>query len=700
MSFLAPLFLLGSLAVALPVIFHLMRRHVRERVVFSSHLFLKPSPPRISKRSRFEHLWLLLLRALVISLVALAFARPYWERNVPAPVTPPPDQWTVLLLDTSASMRRDGLWAGAVEQAGQWFARMAPRDQMSVLAFDQQVHAVVSFQAWTEWAPESRAALAQQRLAALSPSWRSTDLGAALIDAAGRLTDADPAGDTVKTINVISDFQEGTSLTALGGFNWPADVRVNFLPIRARPGANAALHWAGTQEDLSPASRGPKPRIAVANASDSTRDQFQVHRHDPAGGSTNLTVYAPAGQRRVVELSWPATPTGSSQLQLRGDDAAFDNTLHVAWTVPPRAVIGFVGEDRAEDPAGLLFFLQRAFPADGHQPALVQLYRPSEAPPVLTPAPGRLWIVSDALPVSWSEAVESLLRQGCTVLQVLRTPNAGATLTRLGGGQIPAVTEASVTNFALLGQVDFQHPWLAPFREARYADFTPIHFWRHRALDLSTLPSARVLARFDNAWPAWIEFPRPDGRFLVMTSGWNREDSQLALSSKFVPMLYSLLDLAGSLPPAARHFYVGNAVDLAALISGSARRPARVKAPDGDITTLPSDSTVYNGAETPGVYAVVSEDPPVLFAVNLDPAESRTAPLSLDLLEKAGVPRPIGAAALAQRPASVQMGSVELEGQQRLWRGLVLAALLLLLTETWLAGWLSRRSLPLTTSPP
>ena len=36
MSFLAPLFLLGALAVALPIVFHLIRRTSREKMPFSS----------------------------------------------------------------------------------------------------------------------------------------------------------------------------------------------------------------------------------------------------------------------------------------------------------------------------------------------------------------------------------------------------------------------------------------------------------------------------------------------------------------------------------------------------------------------------------------------------------------------------------------------------------------------------------------
>ena len=62
MTFLAPLFLLGALAIIGPVLFHLIRRTTREVTPFSTLMFLTPSPPRITKRSRLENLWLLLLR--------------------------------------------------------------------------------------------------------------------------------------------------------------------------------------------------------------------------------------------------------------------------------------------------------------------------------------------------------------------------------------------------------------------------------------------------------------------------------------------------------------------------------------------------------------------------------------------------------------------------------------------------------------
>ena len=46
MSLLYPLFLVGIAAVVLPILLHMIRRHTRDRVTFSSLMFLRPSLPR------------------------------------------------------------------------------------------------------------------------------------------------------------------------------------------------------------------------------------------------------------------------------------------------------------------------------------------------------------------------------------------------------------------------------------------------------------------------------------------------------------------------------------------------------------------------------------------------------------------------------------------------------------------------------
>src|SRR5690242_13263401 len=143
MSFLTPLFLLGGLAIALPVIFHLIRRATRERTPFSSLMFLFQTPPRLTRRSRLEHLLLLVLRCLVLCLLAVGFARPFIKKAVSAPAASEARR-LLLLVDSSASMRRSDLWADARDKALSYIRAAAPMDQVALFSFDGQVRPLLT----------------------------------------------------------------------------------------------------------------------------------------------------------------------------------------------------------------------------------------------------------------------------------------------------------------------------------------------------------------------------------------------------------------------------------------------------------------------------------------------------------------------------------------------------------------------------
>src|SRR5688500_5578180 len=113
MDFLTPLFLAGAAAVALPIVFHLIRKTTNEKTIFSSLRFLFPTPPEVTRRSRLDNILLLLLRCGVLCLLALGFARPYLLQPGVAATPLGPGKKVVILVDTSASMRRDNLWPQA-----------------------------------------------------------------------------------------------------------------------------------------------------------------------------------------------------------------------------------------------------------------------------------------------------------------------------------------------------------------------------------------------------------------------------------------------------------------------------------------------------------------------------------------------------------------------------------------------------------
>ncbi|HKQ40330.1 MAG TPA: hypothetical protein VJ063_19810, partial [Verrucomicrobiae bacterium] len=76
------------------------------------------------------------------------------------------------------------------------------------------------------------------------------------------------------------------------------------------------------------------------------------------------------------------------------------------------------------------------------------------------------------------------------------------------------------------------------------------------------------------------------------------------------------------------------------------------------------------------------------FAVNLSPAESKTAPMTIDELEQLGVPVTVApqARADARPPSARKFQAAEAENQQKIWRWLIVGALGFVLMETVLAA--------------
>ena len=694
MSFLAPLFLLGGLALALPIVFHLIRRTSKEKMTFSSLMFLQPTPPRVTRRNRLENIFLLCLRCLVLCLLALGFARPFLQK----PMVPDPagaGRKIIVLVDRSASMRREGLWSAAVAKLEEVLGKTSSADQVAVFTFDTQARSLISFETWSAMNAGERAALTAKRLAELKPGWTGTHLGNALIAAAEAFADADKPGQNIgpRQIVLITDLQEGSRLDGLQGYEWPRGIQASVERVQARRPTNAGLQWVVDADDSAKPDADAAPRVRVSNSSDAKREQFQL-RWEGVTGATPLDVYIPPGQSRIVAA--PKLPEGTTgeRLVLSGDDEDFDNTIYFVQPKPEQVNVLFLGDDSEKDQTQLLYYLKLAFQQTRRQtvqvnarPAGVALAQPDVAG-------ARLLIADDVLNQNQFNVTRQFLTNGGTVLFVLKSTAAAPTLGRLAGVDSLAAAEAPTNNYAMFGQIDFEHPLFAPFADPRFSDFTKIHFWKHRKLETDRLSGARVLARFDSGNAALLEIPQGAGHLLVLASGWHPADSQLALSSKFIPLLYSILAQAGGIKSQLAQFHVGDEINLA---SFPAATSLLIRKPDGSQIQPGAGETRFVQTDQPGIYTVSALQPPVRFAVNLDAAESRTAPMSAEELMRLGVPLKAPEIPLdRQHQQKRRLHNAELENQQKLWRWLIVAALGILLVETWLAGWLTRRPAPQT----
>ncbi|HEX5446442.1 MAG TPA: hypothetical protein VFW87_21670, partial [Pirellulales bacterium] len=237
--------------------------------------------------------------------------------------------------------------------------------------------------------------------------------------------------------------------------------------------------------------------------------------------------------------------------------------------------------------------------------------------------------------------------------------------------------------YQLLGEIDFTHPLFSLFADPRYGDFTKIHFWRWQAVTLREPATTRAVARFDNGRPAMMERAIGNGHAFIFASGWRPDDSQLALSSKFVPLMQAIIDRACGPPPANTGVIVHQPL---ALPSSRAAQPAVVETPSGSQIELDSSAESFDATDLPGIYRVHDGSDGFLLAVNIAAAESMTEPMDIEQLEQLGV---LFGDRLtrSQRAERVrQQRDVELESRQKVWRWLIAAALAILIAETWLAG--------------
>ncbi len=712
MSFLMPFYIAGLAALSLPILFHLIRRRPKGQLAFSSLMFLRPSPPRLTRRSRLDHLLLLFLRALALCLLALAFARPFLREAAELDVATGRGRRVAVVVDTSASMRRGDLWTQTIRRVDETLDELGPIDQVALFAFDTRVRSLVDFDEGIGSAPERRAAIVRSRLGEVAPTWAATDLGNSLVTVADALEGFNDtrALDAALEIVLVSDLQEGSRLDELQAYEWPADVRltVKTVALPGRTNAGVALR-AGTEEPFA----GERHRARVINDAESSREHFQLRWAAPDGTPVGkaISVYVPPGQSRVIPVPRPEQDSKADRLVLSGDDHDFDNTFYFVPRRLEKVAVTYVGRDAADDPQAMRYYLSRALDASHRYEVSITQSSPEDALQAGVDQDARLIVVTEAANEDLQRRLRRYVSTGGTVLYVLKDAMSARALDGImSAEEVPPgdrldAREANTVDYAMLSEIDFAHPLFASFADPRFNDFTKIRFWKHRQVDVPERSTRKVLARFDNGDPALFEHRHGQGRLLVLTSGWHPSDSQLALSTKFVPLLGGMLEewggdqaldrpsyevLAEVVLPGSRAKTAERSLNPGGAAGGSSRddRPARtILRPDGSEVKLAADARAFTETSEPGIYRLVAGERGRRFAVNVAADESKTAPLEVAQLEQFGVRL---RTQTEEGERSQQLRDLELEGRQKLWRWLIAGALGVLILETWLAGLLSR----------
>ena len=228
LGLLVPAFLVGLSALIVPIVLHLRHRDKDRPLKFPSLMFLEQLPIRTAERRRITDWPLLLLRALALALLVLAFARPVFSRQAVAERANR-SRAVVVMLDRSMSMGHRDVWQTAVDSARHVIMSLGASDKVALVLFDDEADIVQPFTI------EKSAALAA--LAKAKPSSRGTRYAAAL-RAARQLVVR--AGNAKSEVVIVTDLQR-SGVSGVAGLDLPEGLSVRTIPVGAKSAANTSV---------------------------------------------------------------------------------------------------------------------------------------------------------------------------------------------------------------------------------------------------------------------------------------------------------------------------------------------------------------------------------------------------------------------------------------------------------------------------
>ena len=311
-------FLAAGLAVAVPIVIHLLFRQKTRTVAIGSVRFLHQVVREHRRRRRVRQWILLALRMLAVLLLALLFARPYWDASQRRGF----DQEVVLLVDRSASMQaRNGRGESSFDRA---LAKL--REELSLLDTNAALHVGLSDLSGVE-------EISIEKLGEAATNATASDFGLALAWARDVLAQSQRSS---KRIVLISDLQR-TGLRQTTLEQLPEGIELLLHDVGETLARNVAIESvAAVHTEIRP-DANVRVRVIVRNHGPLPVRQLPV-RCDLAGPAGKLTASKQidvAGHgSAVVELPFVIQQDGLYRGQVAvnvEDTLSIDNQRWIAF---------------------------------------------------------------------------------------------------------------------------------------------------------------------------------------------------------------------------------------------------------------------------------------------------------------------------------------------------------------------------------
>ncbi len=672
MSFLNPLFLLGLAAVAAPVIVHLVRRTRAPRVEFPSLMFVRRIPQRTIRRRRMQNWLLFALRCLAFMLLVFAFARPYFGSGQADANRG--QRANVILFDNSFSMRYGARFEQAKQRARAVIDETRGNEPTMIVTFGQGYEAQNKFTTDT--------AQLKAAIDAIRPGAEATDYVQALRGAEGLFKETAAAD---KRIVLISDFQASGRNEAEASYRLPSNIKLTTIDVGEPKSPNLAITDVGLQPMIYQAKYTDKLTARIANFSDDektgVRVEFQLNDHTVEKREIKI---APR-EATTVEFSGFNLNEGVNRgvILVEGDNFTFDNRFN--FTLRRAEQMKALVIETATRGRGESFYLRNALTTGDNLPFNLEVKTAGSVNPADLGA-YRVIVLNDAaVNQALASGLIKFVEGGGGLIIATGPHTEPAAFNQVFQNFAPAKLEEAVrmtgargSDFVAMSEIKTDHPIFEVFK--RSGRLALAHFFGYvRAI---AEPGAGVIARFEDGNPALIEATRGAGKLLLFTSTLDASWNDLPLTPIYLPLLRQMTRHLGEREQRPWSL-VGETFTASPAKDGN---PPAVDTPGGERITdrkQTSDGQLIVAAREPGFYRLRYTGDSDFAAVNIDSKESDLTRLDMEGFVTAVTGA--GPKAASEAAAKERLGKEEIESRQRLWRLLLIAALLLFISEAVLA---------------
>jgi hypothetical protein len=363
-----------------------------------------------------------------------------------------------------------------------------------------------------------------------------------------------------------------------------------------------------------------------------------------------------------------------------GDDFALDNRFH--FTLRRAAQLKALAIEAASRGRSESFYLRNALTTGENLPFALTVKTAGSVNPAEL-AEYRVVILNDPGEVSaaLSGQLAKFVEQGGGLVIAAGPHTQAESFNQSFPALSPAALGEAVQlrgDHVALSEIKTDHPIFEVFRQSGRLASARV-FGYHRS---TPREGASVLARFEDGSPALVESATGGGKVLLYTStldaGWN----DLPLTPIYLPLIRQMARYLGEREELAWQ-PLGQAFTVPVAKDGA---PPAVDAPSGERLTerqqTATGELIVNARE-PGFYRLRYPDRSQFAAVNLEARESDLRRLDVNEFVAAVTGAdPKAAAGAAPDP---KLLPEEVESRQRVWWGLLLAALALFVAEAFLA---------------